>query len=377
MTLLGNHRVRIKKEVVTHIFRTLAGSGQITAQVGQEVKPADILGRSEIAGGFREIDLVELLGVKPQEVKKYLRRALSQKIYRGELLAFKKKGLFSPPKIITSPSDGVLDTFNEATGQLILKFLPQVVDLPAAVFGVIDAIDADNRRVVIRCQVSEIWGIFGSGKIREGILKILSRADLISTRQILPQYAEHIIVAGSLIYKDAILSAISKGVSGIITGGINAKDYRAMAGGRVIFPRPMGSDIGIGALILEGFGSLPIGWDFFEVLKKYEGRFAILDGNAGVLSLPSFEGSSIDQVKKVSLPPESTKVMAEEEVQSIELTNGLYTRVIAPPFMGEQGVVASLDRSPSLLPSGISTYLVNIKTRTRMIRMPYTNVEIV
>lgn len=377
MTLFANQRVRVKKEVVTHIFRSISGGGKITAQVGQEVQPSDILGRSEISGGFREINLSEHLEVSPKEVKKYLRRGIGQTIYRGELLAFKKRGLLSPPKIITSPSDGVLDTLNEKSGELTLKFLPQVLPMPAAVFGIIDAIDQPQKKVVIRCEVTEIWGIFGSGKIREGILKILSRSDLINTDQILPQYAEHIIVAGALIYKDAILSAISKGINGIITGGINAKDYRAMAGGRISFPRKMGSDIGIGALVMEGFGSLPIGWDIFEALKRHSGRFAILNGNSGLLSLPSFEGSSMDQVRRVHLPFESTMVVSQEEVQSRELTKGVQLRVIAPPFMGEQGNLLTWDKTPSVLPSGVRTYLINIKTKTRVIRVPYSNVEVI
>lgn len=377
MTLWANSRVRIKKEVVTHIFRNIPGQGNISAVVGQEVKPSDILGRAEISGGYRKIDLTEELGVSPREVSKYLNRSLGQTIYRGELLAFKKGGMFGGKKIITAPTDGILDSLDSQTGHLTIRFLPHNLDLPAAVFGVIDAISEDKRKVSVRCEVTQILGIFGSGKMREGILKILSRADLINTNQILPQYVEHIVVAGSLVYKDAILSSISKGVNGIITGGINAKDYQAMAGGRISFPRKMGSDIGLGVLVTEGFGSLPIGSDIFEMLAQYEGRFAILDGNSGVLSLPSFENSSMDKVRRVRLPQISNIVVGKEEIEALELKTGQLVRVVAAPFMGEEGNLVSIDQAPSALPSGIKTYLINIKTKARMIRVPYSNVEII
>lgn len=377
MILWANSRVRIKKEVITHIFRNIPGQGNISAVVGQEVKPSDILGRAEISGGYRKIDLTEELGVSPREVSKYLNRSLGQTIYRGELLAFKKGGMFGGKKIITAPTDGILDSLDSQTGHLTIRFLPHNLDLPAAVFGVIDAISPDKRKVSVRCEVTQILGIFGSGKMREGILKILSRADLINTNQILPQYVEHIVVAGSLVYKDAILSSISKGVNGIITGGINAKDYQAMAGGRISFPRKMGSDIGLGVLVTEGFGSLPIGSDIFEMLAQYEGRFAILDGNSGVLSLPSFENSSMDKVRRVRLPQISNIVVGKEEIEALELKTGQLVRVVAAPFMGEEGNLVSIDQAPSALPSGIKTYLINIKTKARMIRVPYSNVEII
>lgn len=375
--LWANSRVRIKKEVITHIFRNIPGQGKISAAVGQEVEPSDILGRAEISGGFRKINLAEELGVSPRDVPKYLNRSLGQIIYRGELLAFKKGGILGGKKIITAPTDGILDSLDSDSGHLTIRFLPHKLDLPAAVFGIIDAISEDKRKISIRCAVTQIFGIFGSGKMREGILKILSRADLINTNQILPQYVERIVVSGSLVYKDAILSSISKGVNGIITGGINAKDYRAMAGGRITFPRKMGSDIGLGVLVTEGFGSLPIARDVFEVLRQYDGRFALIDGNSGVLSLPSFESSSMDKVRRVSLPQISNLVIGQEEIKALELKVGQLVRVIAVPFMGEEGSLIKIDQSPSKMPSGIKTYLVNIKTKIRIIRVPYSNVEII
>lgn len=377
MILKANARVRIKKEVVTHIFRDIPGQGNISAAVGQEVKPSDILGRAEISGGYRKINLAQDLGVSPRDVNKYLNRLLGQTIYRGELLAFKKGGMLGGKKIVTSPTDGILDSLDNETGHLTIRFLPHILELPAAVFGVIDAVSKEKRKISIRCEVTQILGIFGSGKVREGILKILSRSDLINTNQILPQYVEHIVVAGSLVYKDAILSSISKGVHGIITGGINAKDYQAMAGGKIIFPRKMGSDIGLGVLVTEGFGSLPIGRDIFEVLQQYDGRFALLDGNSGILSLPSFESSSMDKIRKVSLPSLSNIVMGREEIEVLELKTGQFVRVIASPFMGEEGDLVAIDKTPSILPSGIKTYLVNIKTKSRVIRIPYSNIEII
>lgn len=377
MILWANSRTRIKKGVVTHIFRNILGQGKILVNIGQEVKPSDILGRASVSGGFRKIDLSQQLKVEPGQVKSHLNRELGQIIYKGELLAFSKGGFLGGKKIITAPTDGILESLDSATGELTIRFLPRNMDLPAAVFGVVDAISSSPRRVSIRCEVTQVLGIFGSGKAREGILKILSRADLINTNQILPQYAEQIVVAGSLIYKDAILSSISKGVNGIITGGINAKDYRAMAGGRVIFPRKMGSDIGLGVLVTEGFGSLPIGRDIFEVLKSFSGRFAILDGNSGVLNLPSFENSSMDRVRKVSLPQESNLVIGRDEIVARELKKSQAVRVIASPFMGEAGSLESIDQMPTALPTGIKTYLVNIRTQTRMIRVPYSNIEII
>lgn len=378
MDLFANQKIRVKEDVYTYIHRSLPSKGEIFVQIGQEVNPEEILGSCQILAGYRKINLAVSLGISPKDVGKYLKKSLTQRIYKDELLAFKPGGLFSGKRIITSPTDGVLDSLDLKTGELRLKFLPHQINVPAGCFGIVDFIDSERLEIGIRTQVTQIFVPLGSGKARSGIIKIISRNNLMDISSISLALADHIIVAGSLIYKDALQAAVSVGVSGIIVGGINAKDYKGMSGGRITLPPKMGSDIGISVLISEGFGSLPIGADIFDVLKKFDGRFAILDGNSNVLNLPSCESDCINKIRKVAL---GQHVMGTrrpmEDVEAAILKVGQKLRIIAHPFMGEQGHLQSIDNSPTRLDSGISTYMLNIATDFKKIRVPYTNVEII
>ena len=98
-------RMRIEKDIVTVVKRTLKGRGNITVSVGQEVTPEDLIGTSSISSGFRTINLAELLSVSPSQVSKYLKKQINQRVYKDELLAYKDGGFFQSKKIVVSPTD--------------------------------------------------------------------------------------------------------------------------------------------------------------------------------------------------------------------------------------------------------------------------------
>lgn len=379
MSYLATNRLRIEKDVITRITRALRGKGTLSVSIGQEVIPEEIIGSAEIASGFRTLDLAAALSVSPQEVRKYLARDLGQRIYKDELLALKKGGLFMGKKVVVAPTDGVIDFVNDKTGELKISFLPKKVNLLSGVYGVIEKIDKDRGQVVIKTQASRVHGVFGSGSLRDGILRILGkRGDLVTKGAIQSKYADHILIGGSLFFKDTISSAISTGVSGIVTGGLNADDYKGMSGGRLAFPKKLDNDIGISVVACEGFGSIPLGPDIFSFLSEYEGRFVFIDGNKALISLPSFSSSCLVKVKSTALPMQ--QAMAEEMNRTkgiSELKVGSNVRIVGNSYLGEQGVILSVDSSSTLLPSGIRTYIATIETSGRKIQVPVANLEII
>ncbi|MDD5416081.1 MAG: hypothetical protein PHE48_03720 [Candidatus Daviesbacteria bacterium] len=374
-------RLRVEKNVVTRVVRILKGKGSLTVKAGQQVTPDEIIGNGTIASGFRVLNLSTLLSVPPEEVEKYLTRQLGQRIYKGELLAFKKGWLLFGKKVVTSPADGVLDFLNTKTGELKIAFLSKKADLPAGVFGFVEDVDTERGQVIIRTLVSKIYGMFGSGRSRDGILHILGKKDsLVSKEEIQTKYDGQILVGGSLFFKDAISVCISQGVSGIITGGINAEDYKGMAGGRLVFPKKLDNDIGIGVVVCEGFGSIPIGDDIFEVLSEYEGKFVFIDGNKALISLPSFSSASLIKIKNTKLPPLLDHKLRESggySMEAQELKVGLKVRIVGNSCLGEQGKIVSRDDSLTLLPSGVKDYLVTVETTRRKLQVPVANLEII
>lgn len=374
-------RLRVEKDVVTRVARTLKGKGFLNVSVGQQVAPDELIGSGTIASGFRTLNLSTLLSVPPGEVEKYLTRKLNQRIYKGELLAFKKGWLLSGKKIVTSPTDGVLDFLNTKTGELKIAFLPVRADLPAGVFGFVEDVDPAKGQVIIRTLVSKIHGMFGSGRARDGILHILTKKDsFVSKGEIQTKYDGQVLVGGSLFFKDTISASISMGVSGIITGGINAEDYKGMAGGRLVFPRKLDNDIGIGIVVCEGFGSIPIGDDIFSVLSEYEGKFVFIDGNKALISLPSFSSASLTKIKNTKLPPILSHELGEAfgySMETQELKIGLKLRIVGNSYLGEQGKVTAIDDSQTLLASGVKDYLVTVEGSRRKLQVPVANLEII
>lgn len=376
-----NRRLRLEPEVITKIFRTLPGKGKLHVSAGAELTPDEVIGEATVASGFRIINVSSLLSVPPSSVEAYLQRKVGQRIYKGELLALKKGGFLKEKKVITAPTDGLIDFINPVSGEVRLSFLPKKVELPAGVFGIVEFVDHSRGRVLIKTQVSRLYGIFGTGRSREGLLRLQQGGrDLIDARSISSSDCEHILVVSGLIYKDAISAAVSQGVTGIITGGINAADYKGMAGGRLSFPKKFDSDIGISVVVCEGFGSVPVGADFIDVLSRFDAKFVFIDGNQAVVSLPEFRSDCMLKIRRTQLPPSLDINLRETQSKSLEtgdLGAGMKVRVIGVTFLGEQGKIVQIDKSRSRLASGITALLATVETRSRKIQVPLENLELI
>lgn len=370
-------RLRVQKDVIVRIQRSLKGKGTIAVVPNQQVMPSDIISTAQISKGFRTLNLSQLLQVSPSQVSKYLKKSLGQKVYKDELLAYKSNWMMGK-KVVISPVDGVMDLINPKTGEARLVFTPKKEDMPSGVYGIVEKIDELRGQIIIRTQATIVHGVCGSGRIRDGILRVIGKRDqLIEKATIMPKPEEQILVGGSLVFKDAIYAAIYAGVSGIITGGINAKDYKDMAGGRLIFPKKRENDIGTSIIVCEGFGSIPIGLDIYETLLRFDSRFVSIDGNAGVIILPSFESVSMDKVRKTKLPPAQVGYTGGFLSNLADLKIGLQVRIVGNSYQGEQGKIIALDLTETLLPSGIKTHIATIETIRRRIQVPVANIEVI
>ncbi len=371
--LYANLRQRVRPNTPTHITRTLPGQGTILVKKGDEVGASDIIGNYRASAGYSSVNVAEKLGVNPKQADKYLQRKIGETIYQGELLATRKT-LFGKKQVL-APTDSSIEEYNSQTGRLRLKFFEKETALASGVYGIVDAVDKMRNEIVIRTYATKIVGTFGSGKERGGILHFIDgRDNLVSKTQLDSKMDGKVLVAGALIYGDSLRRAVELGVHGIISGGLNAKDYKSMSGS--INPaRRIASDNTISVLAIEGFSSIPIGTDVYGQLKSNEGKFIFINGNSAYLLLPTSSSSSIISLRKLVLPvsrmPESIP-----EIITQELVVGKKIRLIWPPFMGMQGTIVAIDKTVTVLESGISTYLLTIDTPSRKMKVPFPNVEL-
>lgn len=376
--LYADIRFRIRKDEIIHVKRSLPnGKGAVKVSVGQEVTPDQILGEGKTSVGFMTVDLAQQLKVSSDNALSYLKREMGQNIFQGEILAAKEDLFGFRKKMVFSPADGVIDYYDREHGRLRIKFLPKNLKLASGVYGVVDKVDDKTGTVWIRTMASIVYGVVGSGMEREGTLKVLGSSEmLMGSRQIVEEDRKHIVVGGGMAFLDALQKAVDLGVSGVIAGGINARDFRAMSGGSWNISHGQWSDVGLTLMATEGFGSTAIGSDIFPLLQDHQGEYVILDGNRAKLTLPTRQEDSMMYIRKARLPVDITPETPLVANQG-ELKVGVRVRVLSAPYLGSQGVIDSIDRSPTRLPSGITTFVVTVATASRKLRIPYQNLEIV
>lgn len=371
--LLAYLRPRVYRDCVTHVRRSLIGHGNILVKVGQEVSPEHILAEEKVLAGFHIIHLAHDLDLAPKEAIKKIKRDMGKIIYQGEILAERDAILGMGKKLLLSPVDGVIEFYDSNKGDLKIKLLPKSTKLASGVYGIVDAVDLPTSTVVIRTLATTIYGVLGFGKGREGPIKVVgSGEDLISSKQISPDLKGQIVVGGGIIFLDALKKALSCGVCGVISGGIGSGDYKAIAGSG--YPRNILPDNGITMLITEGFGAVPIASDIFSAIRAHDGKYAFIDGHHQKLVLPSQNQNCMMYIRRCSLPLSLSEIGPTKEMAELQV--GQIIRMTTSPYLGITGRVENIDKTESILPSGVRTVLVTVATSSKKIRVPYQNVEI-
>jgi hypothetical protein len=371
-------RLRIVPNQIMHISRRFEGTtGRLSISLGQELRPEDQLGEGEIVSGFKMINLPVLLGVSSMKAQEYLKKKIGQTIYKGELLAKKPAFLGLGASEIVSPSDGILQSYDPYTGNLRLQFFPKKEKLLSGVYGIVEQIDHHGGEVMIKTLATVIYGMIGSGRQRGGLLSILEgKETLVSSRQIGQALPGQILVGGSLLFPDALRTAAHHRVSGIISGGINAEDFKTVFGGNLTVSPDKWTDVGFTLMITEGFGGIPIGDDIFKTLQTYHDRFVVLDGNTATMILPSQSVDSMIYIRKTSADV-SPDHQPSARLQSVSLAQGNKVRLVNGSRLGTIGIVQAIDQATTQLPSGIKTTLVTIKTSATTFKVPLGNLEVI
>ncbi len=371
-----NFRTRITPSHCVLVTRSLSKNAKIVVLKNQPITPTDILGMSSLASGFSGINLAKRLGVNPKSGLKYLKKTLGQVVAPGELIA-QKSGLLGKNSIF-SPHEGKIDSYDSETGRLLIKMFPKEILVASGVYGIVEDVDHLRGEVIIKTMATEIVGMYGAGMVRCGVLKIINNFDRMTvSSQITSDLRGHIVVSGALIYGSAFRKMMFYGVNGIITGGLNYSDFQSLGGRLTNSSRqPIESDMGLSVLATEGFGSIPIGLDLRQILQKHEGRLVFLEGDNKRLILPENDANVILTVSKIQLPKRSQSVFSE--MRRLEtLKKGEKVRLVCPPFMGAQGRVIQIDKTPTVLESGLKIYCVIVETDKGKLKVPFTNIELI
>lgn len=339
--------------------RQLPTRGTIYAKLGDEVKPESIVGEAKVSAGYRVFSLAEYLKVPPSQVKKYMHRTIGSRVYQGDVVAEASKLLGK--RQFVSPIDGLLQSFDVATGHLTMQFAPSTYRLPAGVRGQVSQI-VPEQGVFVKTRASLLFGAFGSGHMREGALRLVAPPDQqISGQAIDAKQAGYIIGGGSGITRDALNRALAVGVKGIVTGGISADDLLAVSG-----DLHGSEDVGLSLLITSGLGNRPMDSQVYAFLEKYQEQQVYLMPKQMMLLAPLPLDSTIEVRKMNSLPDAFAEIVVGQSV-----------RVISGPLLGEVAKVE--DIIEDMLVSGSKTTIPHCllsRQNGDTIHIPITNIEL-
>ena len=317
--------------------RILPLKGEITVSVGDKVEPETTVARTFLPGSVETKNIAGILSVDPEDIELYLLKKVGETFEKGEVIA-QNKGLFGLFKTqIKSSFKGTLESVSKITGQAVLRSEPVPLEIKAYIPGVVKEIYPEEG-VLIETWASFIQGIFGIGGERFGRVKFLAESpdSVLDEDKIDESCKDNILVGGGMVTANAIKKAESVGAKGIVTGGIEALDVAEYLGYDIGVAITGSEDIDLTMVVTEGFGHIPMAQKTFELLKKYDGKYASINGatqiRAGVIR-PEI-------VIKQDEPPSEIKEKMMAEMKGIEI--GSLVRVIRVPYFGKIGKIVGL-----------------------------------
>jgi hypothetical protein len=131
------------------------------------------------------VKVAELLGVEPEEVPRYLRVKVGDRVSKGGVLASYTAFLGLIKRGVESPVDGIVESFNELTGHLTIRTPPRPIEVRAYIRGVVERV-VPGESVVIGTPAAFVQGIIGFGGERHGRIELAvsSNRDVLDAKDV-------------------------------------------------------------------------------------------------------------------------------------------------------------------------------------------------
>ena len=363
---------------MVRVERRLPVAGEVLERAGKRVEPEDIVAKAFVPAPPQIINVARLLAIAPAQVERAMRREVNNRITQNEVLA--RTGVIGGRRCL-SPVSGIITAVDSTTGYVTVLPDPPTFELRAAIRGVVMEI-LPQAGVVIETPAAQVYGAFGVGKERSGVLRLIciDPNEAVQTDQIDGRSRYAILIGGSSITAAALSRAVREQVSGIIVGGIEESELRTFLGwndlqawrtgsGTWVFPNnERATDPGLTLVVTEGFGTRPMSQPLFELLITHAGQEAFIEGLTR-LRRPMARPRVV-----IPLP---RSVGAQLELPRPQLRPGAMVRRLDPRHLGVVAHVRSLPTQPRRIDIGIRVAAVEIMHEDgTTIWLPRTAVEV-
>src|SRR5947208_4657058 len=180
--------------------RVLPLPGTVLVDTGAVVTSATVVARAELPGKVHVMNLVNQLGILPEDLPDYMGKREGDRIQQGHILAETRPFLTWFKTQVRSPITGTVETISTTTGQVILREPPRPVELFAYLDGTVaEVLPGQGARVETTCAF--IQGIFGIGGETWGtlVLGVASPEGDVTAAHFTSAQAGTIVVGGAVI----------------------------------------------------------------------------------------------------------------------------------------------------------------------------------
>lgn len=367
----------VTERTVVRRRRLLPIPGTVTVQAGSQVTAETVVASTDLPGNVQAINLANVLGILPDEIRDYLLVKEGEAVKKGGVIAENKPFIKWLKTEVRSPIQGTLELVSTVTGQVMLREPPRLLQLLAYIDGTVVEVQPQHG-VTVETPCSLIQGIFGVGGETSGevVMGVKSPNDTLTPSQLSPAMKGKVVVGGAFLAAETMTRAREIGVAGLVVGGIDDKDLRALLGYDLGVAITGTERVGFTLVLTEGFGRIPMAGKTFTLLSRRAGQKASLSGatqiRAGVirpeLIIPTSDDSAATATPRGSgVSEERTGLMIGDEV-----------RVIRDPLFGRIGQVVALpsDLSRVGTESLVRVLEVEFTDKTRAV-IPRANVEII
>ena len=362
--------LKIKMATLVEKERKLPLKGTVLVNLGDEVDPYTNVAFTTIAGDPHIVDAAINMGILPETLPEVMVKKIGSPVEKGDQLCEYKMLFGLIKRSVNSPIKGTLESVSEITGRIIIRSEPIPVNMEAYIPGKIKEI-LPEEGAVIETNAAFIQGIFGISGERHGVIKVVteSRDEQLTADHITDEHKDCIVVGGSLINIAAITKGIRVGVAGIVGGGINTTDLTKFMGAEVGVAITGEEKIGLTLIITEGFGSMSMHQKTYDILKKYEGYHAAMNGETQIRA---------GVIRPEIIIPHPEVFETDQDAISAGMVSGTPIRIIRNPYFGAIGAVVELPIELQRLESGSKVRVLKAQLADgSIVTVPRANVEII
>ena len=363
--------LKVLKKTIFKKERILPLKGDVLVKSGDQLTPDMIVASTNLPGNVQMLKVSNILNIDPKDVVEALQVKEGQEVKKGDLIA-ETSGIFGMFKSsVESPVDGTIESISQSTGRVVVREAPIPVEVDAYVSGIVDEV-VENEGIVLKSNAAFIQGIFGIAGEKRGDLLLVSSgpSEELTTDQITADMKGKILIGGSFLSLEAYKKALSIQVAGIVVGGFNYYDLKAILGYNLGVAITGTEKLNTALILTEGYGSIPMSEATFSLLKENDGRAASINGatqiRAGVIRpeivIPIDTGNTDDDSK--SKIPEG-------------IQEGSTVRVIRSPNFVKIGKVISLPAELKKMESETMVRVAEINIDGKNILIPRANLEMV